>query len=332
MPTLLERATEQAKRPPAPNTAGEAELAAYLKSSQTGRPVRWHRKVRDSQGREILTSQTADAGTYRAGALMALATKAARTAAKRFPLADLDDLTMDLVEAALQRAPSAERLPRVGEIGTDPRIERPTERDRAYLIGIARYKLADQARHAEAEVDSIDARITDLGDLPTVSGLLEQAEAQAHTDPNLVNPDADPINPDAWRIAERFPTKDAGRAALSNLIGSAATRAQLAKQAGLGSGKDWHRSVKRGRAQLAALAQPVTRWTAKDWGMAEGIAHLVEALGPDHPRVGIVDVLTQHPYTYRAPHTERPWRTKPDTEAPCVTVAEARTAKGEGNA
>lgn len=315
---LLDRAAEEAKRPQiksSPNA--DAEAAALLRSSQTGRAVTWHRKgVRDSQGREILTPERADAGSYRAGSLMALATKAARTACKRYPLADLEEITMDLVEAALQRAPEPGRLPQVGEIGTDDRIQRPLERDRAYLIGIARHRLADAARSEAAEVESLDATYTSLGDLPSISALMEQADAQAHTDPNLVNPDSDPINRDVWAIVERFPTKDAGRAALSNLTGSSATRAQLAAQAGLGNPKDWHRSVKRGRVQLAALAQPVQHWTAKDWGMAEAIAHLVEALGPDHPRVGIFDLLAHAPAPYRPPALDRPWRTAPDVEAP----------------
>lgn len=325
---LLERAAAEAKRPKTSPNA-DAETAAALKSSATGRPVRWHRKgVRDSEGREILTPMTTDAGSYRAGALMALATKAARTACKRYPLADLEELTMDLVEAALSRAPESGRLPQVGEIGTDDRIQRPLERDRAYLIGIARHRLADAARSEAAEVESLDATYTALGDLPSVSALIEQAEAQAHTDPNLVNPDSHPINSDVWRIMERFPTKDAGRAALSNLTGTSATRAQLAAQAGLGNPKDWHRSVKRGRVQLASLAEPVQHWTAKDWGMAEATAHLVEALGPDNPRAGIFDLTAHAPHPYRAPSMDRPWRTSPDVEAPChVTPAQPTRAR-----
>jgi len=227
---------------------------------------------------------------------MALATRAAKTASRRYPKVDIDDLTMDLVEAALSKAPTREALPRVGDIGTDPRIEAPIERDRAYLIGVATHRLADYARSEAAEVDSLDAKVECKGgDLPTTTGLTEQGHTQARTDPNLVNPDAQPINRDVWAVVDAFPTKDAGRAALANLIGGSATRAQLAQQAGLGDAKDWHRSVKRGRTQLASLAKPRDQWTPKDRATEAVAKALVATIGPDNPKSGINQLLTQPP-------------------------------------
>lgn len=324
MSALLAEAVTQAKRPPQPRTMAEAETRAYLESDRTGRAVTWHRPG----GKVSEGGIRADAGTYRPGALMALATRAAKTAARRYPQADLDDLTMDLVEAALSKAPQGHKTPGRGKIGTDPTIQSPLERDRAYLVGIARHRLADECRHPRAETESLDRRISDLGELPSMSNLIEQSEAQAHTDPNLVNPDADPVNRDVMRAAHRFPTKDAGRAALANLIGSGATRAQLARQAGLRATKDWHRSVKRGKRQLARLVEPVHRWTAKDWAMAEALAHLVTAHFPDSRGGEIENLLAQAPPTYREPNLDRPWRTEPDTEAQCaITEAQPTRAR-----
>lgn len=293
---------------------GNAETEAFLESSRTGRPVTWERTLRrapepgEEIGEAYSVSMRADAGTYRPESLVALCHEAARIAARK-QRAEVEDLAADLIVATLARteADRPDRMPLRGSIGTDDSIPGTRDRDRAYLIGIARHLLADKARSGDAEALSLDRAEAGAGEGLDPSSLMETAERQAHQDPGLIDPDADPVTRDSWGAVNHFPTRDTGRAALAVLIGTRATRADLARAAGLANPKDWHKSVKRGRPALAALAEPPQQWTARTWDLAEAVAVLAATEGPGTRGRGMEGILASPPVeTYREPKLDWP--------------------------